>query len=163
MWVCHITETPGCSTALCSVPLHCTQARYFARTAEVTICLISERLPDRPQQLPLHSLTAEAEGGYLCCSRTSAMPSSPSQRTSRTTWCNGLPTTPTAAYLAAGGQQTCQPRQLQGQGGREKKKGSGVLRWDTCETTFCLPESTKVTLFPWHTAPLQPQLRVTGP
>ena len=82
MWVCHITGTPGCSTALCSTalcsaPLHCTQARYFTRTAEDTICIISERLLDRPRHLPLHSLTAEAEGGYLYCSRTSAMSSSP--------------------------------------------------------------------------------------
>ena len=29
MWVCHITGTPGCSIALCSVPLHYTQARFF--------------------------------------------------------------------------------------------------------------------------------------
>ena len=63
MWEWNITGTPGCSTALCSVPLDCTQARYFTRTAEVTICKISERLPDRPRQLPLHSLTAEPEGG----------------------------------------------------------------------------------------------------
>ena len=58
MWVCHITGTPGCGTSLCSVPLHCTQARNFTRTAEVTICKLSERLPDRSRQLPLHSLTA---------------------------------------------------------------------------------------------------------
>ena len=80
MWVCHSTGTPGCSTALCSVPLDCTQARFFKRTAEVTICTISERLPDRPRQLPLHSLTAEAEGGNLCCSRATAVPSIPNRR-----------------------------------------------------------------------------------
>ena len=27
MWPYHITGTPGCSTPLCSVPLHCTQGR----------------------------------------------------------------------------------------------------------------------------------------
>ena len=117
MWVYHITGTPGCSTLLCSVPLHCTQARYILRTAEVTICIISERLLERSRQLPLHSLTAEAEGGYQCCSRTSGMPSFPSQ------------TTP-----GQRGRIVCQPcprqhtwlqrasRQLQGQGGREKKR-----------------------------------------
>ena len=36
--------------------------------------------------LPLHSLTAEAVGGYLCCSRTSAMPSPPQKKASRTTF-----------------------------------------------------------------------------
>ena len=117
MWVCHITGTPGCSTALCSVPLHSTQARYFTRTAEVTICMISERLPDRPRQLPLHSLTAEAEGGNQCCSRTSAVPSSPSQRTPRTKWVNGLPTMPTAAYLVAEG---ISPTTGPGREGKEK-------------------------------------------
>ena len=44
-------------------------------------------------------------GGYLCCSRTSAMPSSPSEKgISRgilDNVVNGLPTIPTAAYLAA--------------------------------------------------------------
>ena len=117
MWVCHITGTPGCSTALCSVPLHCTQARYFARTVEATICIFSERLPDRPQQLSLHSLTAEAEGGYLCCSRTTAVPSSPSQKTHRTKWWNVLPTMPTAAYLVAEG---ISPTTGPGREGKEK-------------------------------------------
>ena len=83
---------------------------------EVTICIISERLPDRLRQLPLHSLTAEAEGGNLCCSRTSAMSSSPTQRTPRTKWVKGLPTMPTAAYLVAEGiSPTTGP-------GRERKK-----------------------------------------
>ena len=122
MWVCHITGTPGCSTALCSVPLHCTQARYFTRTAEVTIGIISEKLLDRPRQLPLHSLTAEAEGRTLCCSRTTAMSSSSTKRTHRTKWVNGLPTMPTTAYLVAEGiSPTTGP-------GREGKKGrSGVF------------------------------------
>ena len=120
MWVCLIARTPGCSTALCSVPLHCTQARYFPRIAEVTICMISERLPSRPRQLPLHSLTAEAEGGYPCCSRTSAMPPSPSQRASRTMWGNGLPTTPTAAYLAAEG---ISPTTRPGRDGKRNRTG----------------------------------------
>ena len=70
------------------------------------------RLLGRLRQLPPHSLTAEAEGGYLCCSRTSAMPSSPSQRASWTTWGNGLPTTPTAAYLVAEGGKRKTPRCL---------------------------------------------------
>ena len=121
MWVCHITGTPGCSTPLCSVPLHRTQARYFKRTAEVTICIISEGLPNRPRQLPLHSLTAEAEGGNLCCSRTTAVSSSPSQRTLRTTWGNGLPTMPTAAYLVAEGISP-----TTGPGREGKKRHTGV-------------------------------------
>ena len=73
MWVCHITRTPGCSTSSsCPSTLHTGQV--IARIAEVTICIISERLLDRPRQLPLHSLAAEAEGGNRCCSRTSAPP-----------------------------------------------------------------------------------------
>ena len=111
------TSPPGCSTALCSVPLQCTQARYITRTAEVTICIISARLPDRPGQLPQHSLTAEAEGGNLCCSRTTAVPSSPTQRTPRTKWRNGLPTMPTAVYLAAEG---ISPTTGPGREGKEK-------------------------------------------
>ena len=122
MWVCHITGTPGCSTALCSVPPHCTQARYFTRTAEVTICIISERLPHRPRQLPRHSLTAEAEGASLCCSRTTAVPSSPTQRTPRTKWGDGLPTMPTAAYLVAEGISP-----TTGPGREGKKRRSGVI------------------------------------
>ena len=45
------------------------------------------------------------------------MPSSPSQRTFRTTWENGLPTTPTAAYLAAEG---ISPTTGPGREGKEK-------------------------------------------
>ena len=82
------------------------------------------------RQLPPHSLTAEAEGGYLCCSRTSAMPTSSSQRTSRTTWCNGLPTTPTAAYLAAEGiSPTTGPR-------KEGKKDAQDL--SLCDRAWCV-------------------------
>ena len=40
-WAYHITGTPGCSTPLYSVPLHCTQGRYIVRIVEVTICIIS--------------------------------------------------------------------------------------------------------------------------
>ena len=119
MWVCHITGTPGCSTALCSVPLHYTQARYFMRTAEVTICIISKRLPDRPRKLPLHSLTAEAEGGNLCCSRNSAVSSSPHR-----------------GHTGRSGRMACQPCPLQlaegispttGPGREGKKRRTGLF------------------------------------
>ena len=87
------------------------------------------RLPDRPRQLPLLSLSAEAEGGYLCCSRTSAMPSSPSKKASRTTWVNGLPTIPTAAYLAA---ENISPTTGPGREGKKRCAGA-VMVWYASE------------------------------
>ena len=103
MWACHITGRQDAALP-CAVSLYTAHRQgILSGMPRVTICIISERLPERPRQLPLHSLTAEAEGGNLCCSRTTAVPSSPSQRTPqpRTKWVNGLPTMPAAAYLAA--------------------------------------------------------------
>ena len=49
MWVCHITRTPGCSTALCSVPLFCTHRlgilRRLSRTLGVTTVVAPKRVP----------------------------------------------------------------------------------------------------------------------
>ena len=63
------------------------------------------------------SLTTKAEEGYLCCSRTSAVSASPSQSTPRTSWGNGLPSMPTAAYLVAEG---ISPTTGPGREGKEK-------------------------------------------
>ena len=59
------------------------------------------RLRERPRHYRCTPLQQKLSELYLCCSRTSAMPSSPSQKASRTTWVNGLPTIPTAANLVA--------------------------------------------------------------
>ena len=58
------------------------------------------------------------------------MPSSPSQRTRRATWENGLPTMPTAAYLVAEGiSPTTGP-------GREGKENAQVLEMGV--STWCV-------------------------
>ena len=59
------------------------------------------------------------------------MPSSPSQKASWTTWVNGLPTIPTAAYLAAEGTSpTTGP-------GREGKKDTVVSHEHMCAQSVC--------------------------
>ena len=89
------------------------------------------RLRERPTTLPLHSLSAEAVGGYLCCSRTSAMPSSPSGKGIRTTWVNGLPTIPTTANLAA---ESISP--TTGPGREGKKRCAGAVWYASeCDMT----------------------------
>ena len=95
------------------------------------------------------------EGGYLCCSRTSAMPSSTSQKASRTTWVNGLPTIPTAAYQAAEGiSPTTGP-------GREGKENAQDLSMCTahgvCNEVRCCPFPTSRRT-PFHLC-LTPELR----
>ena len=82
------------------------------------------RLLDRPRQLPPHSLTAEAEGGYPCCSGTSAMPPSPSQKASR--WPANHAT---AAYLAAEGISP-----TTGPGREGKRKDTAVSLELACDT-----------------------------
>ena len=59
------------------------------------------RLRERPRHFRCTLLQQKLREGYLCCSRTSAMPSTPSQKVSGTTWVDGLPTTPAEANLAA--------------------------------------------------------------
>ena len=103
-------------------------AVHNLRTAEVMICMISERLADRPRQLPLHSLTEKA----LCCSRTSAISSSPSQRTPHDVeeW---------PANHAHGSLPGCRGHlaNYRGQAGREKEKlwcpEMGVSTWCVCK------------------------------
>ena len=95
------------------------------------------RLRDRPRHYRRTPLQQKLWGGYPCCSRTSAMPSSPQRKASRTRWVNGLPTIPTAAYLAA---ESISP--TTGPAGREGKKNAHLsmcAAHGVCNEVWCCP------------------------
>ena len=92
------------------------------------------------------------------------MPSSPSQRTPRTTWVNGLPTMPTTAYLVAEGISL-----TTGPGREGKRKDTEVSLEPTCGIGVCnevwwrpyptnLPPPSHHSPTPTHTCKRPPHL-----